>query len=68
MKVGDLRVFTSNTSHPSTGESLRGKVLVITHVDTSRDAVRIMIIDSGYMDYWDKIHLTYCSKAVKDIF
>ena len=59
MKVGDLRVFNSDT-----GWWYKGRLFIVTHIDDTSSAVTINIIDMGFTDHWDRINLLHDSKSV----
>ena len=60
MQVGDLRVFKTDV-----GWFYNSRIFVITHIDSNSSAVTINIIDTGFVDHWDRINLLHDSKKIK---
>ena len=59
MKVGDLRVFKSDV-----GWYYNNRMFVVMHIDDDSAAIRISMIDTGFIDHWDRISLLHDSKSV----
>ena len=58
MRVGDLRVFKPCTFYAN-------NMFVVTHVDPHDCSVRIRIIKTGKMEWWDRITLFHDSEKIK---
>lgn len=59
MKVGDLRVFKSDV-----GWYYNNRMFVVMQIDDDSAAIRISMIDTGFIDHWDRISLLHDSKSV----
>ena len=58
MQVGDLRVFNSDV-----GWYYNDRMFVVTRIDDD-GAIQINMIDTGFIDHWDRITLLHDSKSV----
>ena len=60
MKIGDLRAFKDHVI--GYGSAL----YVVTHVEDFDCSVKIRIIKTGKVEWWDRIVLLHDSKSVSD--
>ena len=58
MQVGDLRVFNPCTFYAN-------NLFVVTHVEDFDCSIKIRIIKTGKVEWWDRIVLLHDSEKIK---